>query len=219
MTASTPHASRSSARAPRQRGLGELIVDVLLVVGVAYYLWVAHSYPPDGREIPMVVGTVTLIAAIVQLIGWFVPFMWNLTHGTSATDRSERRSTAKAAVTPVAGQAVTDTAVATAAAETTAANAALADPGTPDASAPPTDTAAARARNADVPIAMAWAAGFVAAILVLGYDIAVPLFFLAYFGVRRQWKLALASAVVMWLVTHFLFETVLGIALPAGIFS
>ena len=218
MTA-TQHASGSPARAPRQRGIGELIVDVLLVVGIGYYLWVAHSYPPDGRQIPMVVGTVALVAAVVQLIGWFVPFMWNLTHGSPATDRSERRAAAMAAVAPVAGAAVEGTAVAPAAAEAAAADAALADPGTPDTDEAAPGPAAAGPRSADVPIVMAWAVGFVTAILVLGYDVAVPLFFLTYFGVRRQWKLALAAAVVMGLVTHFLFETALGIPLPAGIFS
>jgi hypothetical protein len=44
-----------------------------------------------------------------------------------------------------------------------------------------------------------------------------PPFFLAYFAAARSWKLAIASAVVMGLVTKLLFEVALGIPLPGGI--
>jgi hypothetical protein len=40
---------------------------------------------------------------------------------------------------------------------------------------------------------------------------------LTYFCARRAWWLAIGSAVVMGLVTRFLFETLLGIPLPSGI--
>jgi hypothetical protein len=66
MTASTDPTTQSSGTAAGQgRSIGELAVDLVLVGGIGYYLWVAHSYPPDGREIPTVVGVVDLIAAAV----------------------------------------------------------------------------------------------------------------------------------------------------------
>lgn len=195
MTASTSEPTTSAATPPpvrRDPSRGELLVDVLLVVGIGYYLWVADAYPKDGREIPMVVGTVALVAAVVQLIGWFVPALRNLTHGSPAQESDDRPAVTRA---PLA-----------------------------DATAPePAEAVAAESpavpahRAADVPVAMAWAAGFVGAILVVGYVIAVPLFFFAYFASLRSWKLAIVSAVVMGLTTSLLFETALGIPLPGGL--
>lgn len=176
--ATTPHAHRSK---------GELVFDVALVVGIGCYLLVARSYPPIGREIPTVVGLVALAAAVVQLIGWFVPGLWKLTHGVAGDETSGPR----AATTPTGNTPPAE--------------------GAPSAPAPP------EGRTTEVAIAMGWAAGFAGGIVLVGYVVAVPLFFLAYFGARRCWRLALVSAVVMGLVTRFLFESLLGIPLPAGV--
>lgn len=189
---STPTAQRKPARGHRDGGrrtTGELVFDIALVVGIGWYLYVAQSYPPVGREIPTVVGVVALVAAVVQLIGWFVPGLWKLTHGGPAEERT------RPAGTP-------------------------ADTAEGNAARPAGETAAPAAAGGhayDVPIAMAWAAGFIGAILLVGYVVAVPLFFLAYFAARRAWKLAVVSAVVMGLVTYFGFESLLGIPLPAGL--
>lgn len=203
MTASTDTTPHSHGTAGGQRrSTGELVVDLLLVAGIAYYLWIAHSYPPDGREIPTVVGVVALIAAAVQLIGWFVPGMWTFTHG-NAVDETREHAVAAGVIPaePVVGETTAQAAAGATAAEPV-----------DGAPAPSHDS-----RTFDVSVSMAWAAGFVAAILVLGYLVSVPLFFLAYFAAARQWKLAIASAVVMGLVTKLLFEVALGIPLPGGL--
>jgi hypothetical protein len=183
MSTATPSRSR-----PR-RSTGELVVDLLLVVAVAAYLYIAHGYPPDGRQIPMVIGTVGLATAVVQLVGWFVPGLWSLTHGDSPADPRAGRPTAPASPADL--------------------------PADPRGDLP---TDAPGRRGVDVPVVMAWAAGFVAAILLVGYVVAVPVFFLAYFAARRAWRLAVGSAVVMGLVTWLLFESILGIPLPSGQF-
>lgn len=69
-------------------------------------------------------------------------------------------------------------------------------------------------------IGVAWAVGFLIAILLVGYDIAVPLFFLVYFLTqwRERWKLAIISAIVMGLLTVVVFDHVLALNLPKGIF-
>jgi hypothetical protein len=168
-----------SARRTATRSKGELVFDVALVLAIGGYLIVAQTYPPIGRQIPTVVGIIALVAAAVQLVGWFVPGMWKFTHGEQADD-----GVARAGRTP---------------------------PG--DAQqAPPGD-----GRPVDVPVAMAWAAGFLGAILLFGYVVAVPLFFLVYFAVRRSWVLAIASAVVMGLVTSLLFERLLDIPMYGGL--
>lgn len=64
---------------------------------------------------------------------------------------------------------------------------------------------------------MAWGGGLLAAILLIGYVVAVPLFFLVYFGIRRSWILAVTSAVVMGVVASVLFEMALGIPPYGGV--
>lgn len=208
-TAAQPQATspRKMPRKMPQKSRGELLFDVLLIVAIGSYLYVAQSYPPIGREIPTVVGVVALAAAVVQLIGWFVPGMWNFTHGDATKDHGAR----PAAVGGVTLDATAvDTTTDATLVETTAPDAAPLDAGA-------SGTAAPQADPRDVPIAMGWAAGFVVAILLIGYTFAVPLFFLAYFSARRAWRLAVVSAVVMGLVTRFLFESLLGIPFPGGV--
>lgn len=168
---------------PHTRSKGELIFDIALVLGIGGYLLVAQTYPPIGRQIPTVVGIIALVAAVVQLVGWFVPGMWRFSHGDPGEDN----------LTPGAPQATSDTA--------TGARSA------PDANG----------RPVDVPVAMAWGGGFLGAILLVGYVVAVPLFFLVYFGIRRSWILAIVSAVVMGVATRVLFEMALGIPLYSGV--
>ncbi|HVV19944.1 MAG TPA: tripartite tricarboxylate transporter TctB family protein [Pseudonocardiaceae bacterium] len=182
---------------PATRSKGELVFDVVLVLAIGGYLAVAQGYPPIGRQIPTVVGIVALVAAVVQLIGWFVPGMWKFSHGdpTAGGLSSQPASQAASEVTrrqPAAHEATVATDD---------------EPAAPNAERKPID----------VPIAMAWAGGFLGAIVLLGYVIAVPLFFLVYFGVRRSWVLAIVSAVVMGVVTSVLFEQVLGISMYGGI--
>jgi hypothetical protein len=177
-----PTTRATNARATRSKG--ELVFDIVLVLAIGGYLVVAQTYPPIGRQIPTVVGIVALIAAVVQLIGWFVPGMWKFSHGDPvAAGQSAPRAAVEA--TPETGD----------------------EPAAPQADG----------RPVDVPIAMAWAGGFLGAILLLGYVIAVPLFFLVYFGVRRSWVLAVVSAVVMGVVAGVLFEQVLDIPMYGGI--
>jgi hypothetical protein len=190
-----PTARPTRTRATRSKG--ELIFDVVIVLAIGGYLLVAQSYPPIGRQIPTVVGIVALVAAVVQLIGWFVPGMWKFSHGDPTEDSLSRQSAAQAA-SEVTRQR-------SAAQETTGAT-------DDEPAAQRTD-----GKPMDVPIAMAWAGGFLGAILLLGYVIAVPLFFLVYFGVRRSWVLAIVSAVVMGLVASVLFEQVLDIPMYGGI--
>lgn len=182
---------------PRTRGsrsTGELVFDIIIVLAIGGYLLVAQSYPPIGRQIPTVVGIVALVATVVQLVGWFVPGMWRFSHGDPANESLTQQSAAQAA------------------SEATRSTAETADDGAAEPAAP-----AATGKPIDVPIAMAWAGGFLAVILLAGYVVAVPLFFLVYFGVRRAWVLAIVSAVVMGVVTSVLFETVLDIQLYGGI--
>jgi hypothetical protein len=171
----------------QDRRLGELVVDVVLVVGIACYLIVARAYPADGRQIPTVVGIIALIAAAVQLIGWFVPGMRTFTHGADTSSPS--LPTLPPGSTASVARAGVDT-----------------------DQQPSSDTHQTR----DTVVIMAWSGGFLGAILALGYVYGVPLFFLAYFGSRRSWKLAIVSAVVMWALARFVFIGLLTIPLPSG---
>jgi len=185
---------------------GELLFDVLLVIGIAVYLAVARGYPPIGRQVPMVVGVVALVVAVVQLIGYFVPGLWTFTHGSTSKDELLRPAGAGGQATSVAPEAL--------AAEETEEKLPAHEA---QKTARETVPGASPHQTRDTSVAVAWAGGFLTSILVIGYVFAVPVFFLAYFGARRSWRLAIVSAVVMGLITRFLFEGLLGIPLPTGL--
>jgi hypothetical protein len=191
-------AQRDTPARPRDRRIGELIVDIAIVVGSAYYVWTAQGYPPAGREIPTVVGTIALVVGALQLVGWFVRPLWTMTHGRPPAETQAPAAPAAGARSPEKPVATQDSAT--------------------DVDAATDGGQARRTQNRDTAIVIAWAAGFLVAILVLGYRYGVPLFFLAYFGARKQWKLAIGSAVVMWALTQFVFIDLLGIALPTSQF-
>jgi hypothetical protein len=199
MSSDAPTTRPTKARPVKSKG--ELVFDVLLVLAIGGYLLVAQTYPPTGRQIPTVVGCVAFIAAVVQLIGYFVPGMWKFSHGDPDADSLSHKSASQAAseVTrhrPTAQEAV---------------GAADDEPAAPQ-------TAQKDGKPLDVLIAMAWAGAFLGGILLIGYEYAVPLFFLLYFGVRRSWVLAVVSAVVMGVVTSVLFEQILGLPMYSGYF-
>jgi hypothetical protein len=66
-------------------------------------------------------------------------------------------------------------------------------------------------------IGIAWVAGLLAGIYVLGFALAIPVFFLAYFGALRAWRTAVISAVAMAVVTQGLFVEALAVPLPHGL--
>jgi hypothetical protein len=164
-------------------GTGELIFDIAILVGSAAYVYVAWSYPPAGRQVPIVVGGAAVVVSLFQLIGYFVPGLRALTHGAPDAKKGP-------AVSP---------------------------PQQDDAAADADASPAGESRELrDTAIIMAWSLGFLAAILALGYVIAVPLFFLTYFGWRRSWRLAVISAVVMWAFTQYGLVELLAVQLPGG---
>ncbi|WP_329137490.1 tripartite tricarboxylate transporter TctB family protein [Streptomyces sp. NBC_01476] len=66
-------------------------------------------------------------------------------------------------------------------------------------------------------VAIGWVVGLLLVVYVFGFEVAIPAFFLVYFGVMRAWRTALISAVAMWAVTYGLFEMALGVPLPHGL--
>jgi Tripartite tricarboxylate transporter TctB family len=193
---------------PRSRHLGELALDLAIVIGSALYVRAAGHYPPQGRQIPILVGWIALGLGVLHLVGHVVPGLWKLTHGAET-----RRATSVV----VPQSAVTGVAEAARAAQTRATEEAA------DESDPTGDPAAAPAAGEpshgdprQVLVGIAWVVGLLVGIYVLGFAIAVPVFFLAYFGVMRAWRTAVISAVVMGAVTQGLFVEALAVPLPTG---
>ena len=64
-----------------------------------------------------------------------------------------------------------------------------------------------------------WIGGMLAAVLLVGFQIAVPAFVFAYmrFAGREGWVLSIALALVAVLVFHLLFVTMLHLPLPPGV--
>jgi hypothetical protein len=67
-------------------------------------------------------------------------------------------------------------------------------------------------------VAGAWIGGFFAAIVLLGFPYAVPLFVFLYLKVqgRESWTLSVAFTVAVWLFFYGLFDRLLHLPFPQG---
>jgi len=67
-------------------------------------------------------------------------------------------------------------------------------------------------------VATAWIGGFFAAILLLGFPIAVPLFVFLYLVIqgRERWMFAAVFSAVVWGLFYGLFDLLLHLPFPAG---
>jgi hypothetical protein len=66
---------------------------------------------------------------------------------------------------------------------------------------------------------LAWMAGFILLVLLLGFPFAVPLFVLAYLliGGREGWMLSVALAAAAWGAFHLLFQRLLHFPFEPGL--
>lgn len=85
------------------------------------------------------------------------------------------------------------------------------------------DWQAAPSENApqDTPAAisiLAWMAGFIALVFLIGFPLAVPLFILGYLVIqgREPWFLSLALALIAWGAFYLLFQELLHFPFDAG---
>lgn len=67
-------------------------------------------------------------------------------------------------------------------------------------------------------LAIGWILGFFAAILLLGFPLAVPLFVFLYLKIqgRERWTLSLIFTLVVWALFYALFERLLHLPFPRG---
>jgi hypothetical protein len=67
-------------------------------------------------------------------------------------------------------------------------------------------------------LAIAWMLGFFAAIVLLGFPIAVPLFVFLYLKLqgRESWTLSIAMTAAVWGIFYGLFDRLLHLPFPAG---
>jgi preprotein translocase subunit Sec61beta len=189
---------------PGTRHLGELAIDLAIVAGSALYVHAADAYPPQGRQIPRLVGYLALAMGVLHLVAHVVPRLWAVTHDSQAGGAKEPGIPAQATVAagPVqepSGQA---------------------EPGqgtNGDGGSAPTALQVPPGDPRQVVLAMAWVAGLLLAVWVLGFVVAIPVFFLGYFAALRAWRTAVVSAVAMWAVAWGLFEYALAVPLPHGL--
>jgi Tripartite tricarboxylate transporter TctB family len=66
---------------------------------------------------------------------------------------------------------------------------------------------------------LAWMAGFIAVVLLLGFPLAVPLLIFAYLRVagRESWPLSIALAAAAWGIFYLLFQKLLHFPFEAGL--
>jgi Tripartite tricarboxylate transporter TctB family len=195
----------------RRRHYGELAVDLAIVVGCVLYIHTAGHYPPQGRRMPTIIGYIGLGLGVLHLIAHVVPQLWAVTHDSRARSAKPRTAVpeqvaARSAAADVAGDAAGDGDAAVAAV-----------PGGEAAGPAPVSLKVDHGDGRQVLVAMAWTVGLLVAVYVVGYEVAVPAFFLAYYGAMRAWKTAVISAVAMAVVTMTLFETALAVPLPHGL--
>jgi len=67
-------------------------------------------------------------------------------------------------------------------------------------------------------LAAAWILGFLAAVVLLGFPIAVPLFVLLYLKLqgRERWGISIAITLGTWALFYGLFDRLLHLPFPAG---
>lgn len=67
-------------------------------------------------------------------------------------------------------------------------------------------------------IAVAWMLGFFAAIVLLGFPVALPLFVFVYLKLqgRESWTLSVVFTLVVWGIFYGLFDQLLHLPFPAG---
>ncbi len=188
---------------PRTRHLGELGVDLAIVVGSALYVHAAGSYPPQGRQIPVLVGWIAIALGGLHLVAHAVPRLWAVTHDSAARKRKTPDLPKQVRAASAVGTAVDGPAA------TTTTPAAAVGP-------PPVTLKVPPGEPRQVVVAIGWVVLLLAAVYVFGFEVAIPAFFLAYFAYQRAWRTALISAVVMWALTYGLFATALGVPLPHG---
>jgi Tripartite tricarboxylate transporter TctB family len=68
---------------------------------------------------------------------------------------------------------------------------------------------------------LAWMAGFIVLVLLLGFPLAVPLLIVAYLRVagREPWPLSIALAAAAWGIFHLLFQKLLHFPFEAGLLT
>jgi hypothetical protein len=66
---------------------------------------------------------------------------------------------------------------------------------------------------------LAWMAGFIALVLLIGFPLAVPLLIVAYLRIagREPWLLSIALAAAAWGIFHLLFQKLLHFPFEAGL--
>jgi hypothetical protein len=66
---------------------------------------------------------------------------------------------------------------------------------------------------------VAWMAGFIVLVLLIGFPLAVPVFIFGYLVIagREPWPLSLALAIVAWGVFYLLFQRLLHFPFEAGL--
>jgi hypothetical protein len=190
---------------PRPRHYGELAIDLAIVAGSALYVHAASHYPPQGRQIPTLVGWIAIAMGALHLVAHAVPRLWAVTHDSQA----RTRKTPDVPLPAVAARSAQSTAEAGPDSGTEAKPAAGA--------APPVSLEVAPGAPLQVLVAIAWVVALLVGIYVFGFEVAIPAFFLAYFAALKAWRTALISAVAMWAVTWGLFVMALGVPLPQGL--
>lgn len=68
---------------------------------------------------------------------------------------------------------------------------------------------------------LAWMAAFIAAVLLIGFPLAVPLLIFSYLRVagRESWPLSIALAAAAWGIFHLLFQKLLHFPFEAGLLT
>lgn len=210
---------------PRRLHLGELLLDLAIVIGSALYVHAAGAYPAQGRQIPLVVGWLAIALGAVHLVGHAVPALWAVTHDSEARGRTARNKARDAVAERLARTDAPESEAESDAAESAVTDSALTDSALTESAAPEdegADREPAMPKSSpgdprQVVYAIAWAVGLLAGVYLVGFAVALPVFFLAYFGVLRAWRTAVIGAVVMWALTEGLFVYALSVPLPQGL--
>lgn len=207
--------AQNIAEDPGPVSMGELIFDFAWVIGSAVYVIIGSRYPAPASTGPVWLGGAMFIVGMIQLIGAFVPKLRRVTHGTRPDFLNMPPSSVNTEPMSASGG---DGAASNGSSIMTAAMAVeKVEEDLETTLMEPVASKVGEAKRQGVAVLLAVI--LLAAIYLVGYEIATPLWTLCYFLVVRRWKIpqSVAAAAAVLLVFYAMSVLLTSVIFPTGV--
>lgn len=195
----------------------EIVFDICWVVGSAIYVIIGSKYPSPANTGPIYLGSAVFVVGVIQLLGVFIPRLRRITHGEKlvVSHPSNPPGLQRDLISSDAANFEADESVT------------MGGGGAKIIERLEASEEAVELQNEmelagsfrDYGMAMVMTFVLVLAIYVLGYEIATPLWTLAYFLFIRKWKVltSVVAAAAVLAIFVGLSHLITGVIFPSGI--